>query len=146
MVCRKVHVARPRPSTSGGQFAGRVSASVAAAMVVAAAAPVATTFLVLDAPGGLQFRNAVQILHGFPSGPMTIPGGNGSLFEVFGVGWLGSPIMAVRAEQSMLLNRHRPAAIENARQASEPLLRIRSAMVSIQLLFPSPSPSLSLDP
>ena len=26
---------------------------------------------------GFQFRNAVHILHGFPSGPMTIPGGRG---------------------------------------------------------------------
>ena len=27
---------------------------------------------------GFQFRHAVQILQGFPSGPMTMPGGNGS--------------------------------------------------------------------
>ena len=27
--------------------------------------------------GGFQCRNAVQILHGFPSGPRTIPGGSG---------------------------------------------------------------------
>jgi len=81
VVCRKVHVARPRSSTSGGQFAGRVSVSAVAATVVAATAPAATAFLVLDVPGDFQLRKAVQILHGFPSGPMTIPGGKGSLFE-----------------------------------------------------------------
>ena len=31
--------------------------------------------------GGLQFRKEVQTLHGFPSGPRTIPGGR----EVVGV-------------------------------------------------------------
>jgi len=92
-------VARPRSSTSGGQFAGRVS--VVAATVVAAAVPTATAFVVLEMPGGFQFRKAVQILHGFPSGPMTIPGGRGSLFEVSGVGGFGLPIVVVCAEQSM---------------------------------------------
>ena len=28
-----------------------------------------------DDEGGLQFRKEVQTLHGFPSGPRTIPGG-----------------------------------------------------------------------
>jgi len=28
-----------------------------------------------DDEGGFQFRKDVQILHGFPSGPRTIPGG-----------------------------------------------------------------------
>lgn len=84
-------MARPRSSTSGGQFAGRVS--VDAATVVAAAVPAATACLVLDVPGGFQFRKAVQILHGFPSGPRTIPGGRGVLFEVSGVGGFGSPII-----------------------------------------------------
>ena len=32
-------------------------------------------FLDDDVEGGLQFRKEVQILHGFPSGPRTIPGG-----------------------------------------------------------------------
>ena len=31
--------------------------------------------------GGFQCRNAVQILHGFPSGPRTIPGGSGAFLE-----------------------------------------------------------------
>ena len=100
MVCRKVHVARPRPSTSGGQSAGRVSASAVAATVVAAAVPVATAFLVLEVCG-FQFRNVVQILHGFPSGPMTIPGGSGSLLEVSDMGWLGSPIMLVGGRERL---------------------------------------------
>ena len=94
-MCRNVHVARPRSSTSGGQFAGRVSVSVVATTVVAAAVPAATAFLVLDVPGGFQFRKAVQTLHGFPSGPMTIPGGRGLLFEVSGVGGPGLPMTAV---------------------------------------------------
>ena len=81
-VCGNVHVAQPRPSTSGGQFAGRVS--VAAATVVAAAVPAATGRAVLDVPGGFRFRKAVQILHDFPSGPMTIHGGRRSFFEVWG--------------------------------------------------------------
>ena len=29
----------------------------------------------VDEVGGRQFRKEVQILHGFPSGPRTIPGG-----------------------------------------------------------------------
>lgn len=33
----------------------------------------------LDVPG-VQLRNAVQILHGFPSGPITIPGGTAFFF------------------------------------------------------------------
>ena len=32
-----------------------------------------------DDEGGLQFRKEVQTLHGFPSGPRTIPGGRGDL-------------------------------------------------------------------
>ena len=79
-------MARPRSSTSGGQFAGRVLVSAVAATVVAATVPATTAFLVLDVPSGFQFRKAVQTLHGFPSGPMTIPGGKGSLFEAFEVG------------------------------------------------------------
>ena len=31
--------------------------------------------------GGFQCRNAVHILQGFPSGPKTIPGGSGVVFE-----------------------------------------------------------------
>jgi hypothetical protein len=93
-------VARPRSSTSGGQFAGRVLVSAVAATVVAAAVPAAAAFLDFDVPGGFQFRKAVQILQGFPSGPMTIPGGRGALFEVSGVGGFGSPIAMVCAEQS----------------------------------------------
>ena len=70
---------------------------------MAAVVPVVTAFLVLDVPGGFQFRNAVQILHGLPSGPMTIPGGNGSLLEVSGVGWLGSPIMLVGGKRETVI-------------------------------------------
>lgn len=82
---------RPSCSTSGGQWAGRdCSASpptAAAAVVVAAAAAFevveddALAFCVFFFPEGSQYRNAVQILHGFPSGPNTIPGGRG--FEFF---------------------------------------------------------------
>jgi len=81
---------------------------------MAAAVPAAVTFLVLDVPGGFQFRKAVQILHGFPSGPMTIPGGRGSLFEVSGVGGFGLPMVVVCAEQSTLpTGFHALAVIEN---------------------------------
>ena len=31
--------------------------------------------------GGFQCRNAVQILHGLPSGPRTMPGGSGGFLE-----------------------------------------------------------------
>lgn len=75
----------------GGQLAGR-GGSGCSAIAAAAAADVAdaraAAFAVLeeDAFGacdfffeGSQYRNAVQILHGFPSGPRTIPGGSGLL-------------------------------------------------------------------
>ena len=90
-------MARPRASESGGQFAARASslcaAETAAAVAVAIAVAVAEEgeslllglglglFLVAafldddDDEGGLQFRKEVQTLHGFPSGPRTIPGG-----------------------------------------------------------------------
>ena len=35
---------------------------------------------------GFQFRHAVQILHGLPSGPMTMPGGNGGFGGVLDSG------------------------------------------------------------
>lgn len=35
---------------------------------------------------GFQFRNAVQILQGLPSGPRTMPGGSGLLMLVFAFG------------------------------------------------------------
>lgn len=89
MVCRKVQVARPRISTSGGQFAGRVSGTAGAPFEpyarAAIAAAVDFAFEVLmpaccevEAVGdvGFQCRNAVQILHGLPSGPKTMPGGS----------------------------------------------------------------------
>ena len=90
-------MARPRASESGGQLAARASslcaAETAAAVAVAIAVAVAEEgeslllglglglFLVAafldddDDEGGLQFRKEVQTLHGFPSGPRTIPGG-----------------------------------------------------------------------
>ena len=90
-------MARPRASESGGQLAARASslcaAETAAAVAVATAVAVAEEgeslllglglglFLVAafldddDDEGGLQFRKEVQTLHGFPSGPRTIPGG-----------------------------------------------------------------------
>lgn len=81
---------RPSCSTSGGQWAGRdCSASPTAAVVVAAATAAAAfevveedalAFCVFFFPEGSQYRNAVQILHGFPSGPNTIPGGRGFAF------------------------------------------------------------------
>lgn len=82
-------MARPSCSTSGGQWAGRdCSASPTAAVVVAATAVAfevveedVLAFCVFFFPEGSQYRNAVQILHGFPSGPNTIPGGRG--FEFF---------------------------------------------------------------
>ena len=87
-MCRNVHVARPRTSTSGGQFSGRVgvtSVDVAAATAVAAAVAATADVdpeLSEEDPATLdaltlrgQLRNAVQILQGLPSGPMTQPGG-----------------------------------------------------------------------
>ena len=89
-------MARPRASESGGQCARASSlcaAETAAAVAVAIAVAVAEEgdslllglglglFLVAafldddDDEGGLQFRKEVQTLHGFPSGPRTIPGG-----------------------------------------------------------------------
>lgn len=85
-------MARPRSSTSGGQSVGRALVSALVATVVAAAVPTATAFFVLDVRGGFQFRKAVQILHGFPSGPMTVPGGKVSLFEVSEAERVGSPM------------------------------------------------------
>lgn len=54
-MCKNDHVALPSCSTSGGQSGGRVDGG--------------------EALDFCQFRNAVQILQGFPSGPRIIPGG-----------------------------------------------------------------------
>jgi len=81
-------VARPRASTSGGQCGGRVAFSGLGSGdrkpvpdAKAAIIPAVDFLLepvVLEA-AGLQLRNAVHILQGFPSGPSTIPGGNEGL-------------------------------------------------------------------
>jgi hypothetical protein len=99
VVWRKVQVARPSDSTSGGQYGGRGSPSPAAdaanavavaeaiacaielpspllsRLDVAAAAAVVVGFW--PVVGGFQFRKEVQILQGLPSGPRTVPGGSG---------------------------------------------------------------------
>ena len=80
MVCRNAHVARPRSPTPRGQPADQTWVSAVTTTAVAIAVPAAATILVLQAPGDLQFRKAVQILGGFPSG--AIPEGKGSLIEV----------------------------------------------------------------
>lgn len=108
-------MARPRSSTSGGQFAGRVPVSAVAATVAEATVPAAAAFLVLDVPGGFQFRKAVQILQGFPSGPMIIPGGTDSLFEASGAGEFGSPIVVICAEQFASPDALRQVVIESGR-------------------------------
>lgn len=66
---------RPRRSISGGQSSGSAGGATRRELEEAAAAEVA------DAVGSFftptQERNEVHDLHGFPSGPNTIPGGNG---------------------------------------------------------------------
>jgi len=105
VVWRNVHVARPSCSTSGGHPSGGSSGRVnfdnvgvgdpfASAdmipVVVSNEDVVALVGFCEDFAGGAQFRNAVQILHGFPSGPITIPGGSLDCF--FGTsGALTSP-------------------------------------------------------
>lgn len=99
MVWRKVQVARPSDSTSGGQWAAARRASspspalvidddAASAAAVEEAMACAAESLVplvvprlavvvdvgLPAVGGFQFRKEVQILQGLPSGPRTMPG------------------------------------------------------------------------
>lgn len=94
MVCKKDHVARPSCSTSGGQFGGGVSGRVvsganataeepeaSAAIIPAVALCLGVEYLpffsvVLVVVWGFQFRKAVQILHGLPSGPIIMPGGS----------------------------------------------------------------------
>jgi hypothetical protein len=44
---------------------------------------------------GFQFLHAVQILHGFPSGPMTMPGGNCDLE--------GFPGELIEPEESLII-------------------------------------------
>lgn len=88
MTCKNDHVARPRASTSGGQCAGSVAFSgfksgdrKPVPDAKAAIIPAVDFLLGLVVPGavGLQLRNAVHILQGFPSGPSTIPGGKEGL-------------------------------------------------------------------
>lgn len=107
MVWRKVQVARPSDSTSGGQCAAATAAArrpassssraavivddASATAVVEAMARAAESLLpllsrfveavLLVVAGGLQFRKEVQILQGLPSGPRTMPGGSGRGIE-----------------------------------------------------------------
>jgi hypothetical protein len=85
VACRNVHVARPRASTSGGQWAG----SVAGGSGDRKPAPDASAAIISEVDFlcvvGRQLRKAVQILQGLPSGPRTMPGGNEGLGGV-GVG------------------------------------------------------------
>lgn len=84
MVCRKVQVDRPSSSTSGGQWGGKTGSGV---VVAEESAPAARELPVEDdeleaSPDGffavlVKYRKAVQLLQGFPSGPITIPGGRG---------------------------------------------------------------------
>lgn len=108
-MCRKVQVARPRDSTSGGQWAGlavvvdddAASAAVAVAVEEEAMGCAAESLLspllprlvvvvvvveVLPAVGGFQFRKVVQILQGLPSGPRIVPGGSWRALEEEGEG------------------------------------------------------------
>jgi len=87
-------VARPRASTSGGQCGGSVASSdldledwkpVPDAKAAIIAAVDFLLELAVPEAVGLQLRNAVQILQGFPSGPSTIPGGNEGLEVVVGI-------------------------------------------------------------
>ena len=83
MLCKNVHVARPSCSTSGGHPGGGSSplykgaaafrVPVVDALVDAVVCPLLEFALLVV--GGFQYRNAVHILQGFPSGPITIPGG-----------------------------------------------------------------------
>lgn len=80
-------MARPRSSTSGGQFFGLSGSFLIVVAVVPAAEAIAAIIAAVEdldeellSLRGFQFRNAVHILHGLPSGPMTIPGGNGRDF------------------------------------------------------------------
>ena len=102
MVWRNVQVERPRSSTSGGQWDGRTSDEAASvdsvgvgveddAAVLAVVVPVANAaiaaavfepVLELELEEALPvclvrrtLRNAVHILQGLPSGPITQPGG-----------------------------------------------------------------------
>lgn len=106
-MCRKVQVARPSDSTSGGQPAvvDDDAASAAVAVVVeeeamACAAEslspllprlvvvvgVVVVEVVFPAVGGFQFRKVVQILQGLPSGPRIVPGGSWRALEEEGEG------------------------------------------------------------
>jgi len=74
-------VAEPSCSTSGGQFGGSEGpglelelASVVAAMVAVDLCEVCSPLASFVDGRGFQFRNAVQTLQGFPSGPITMPG------------------------------------------------------------------------
>jgi hypothetical protein len=81
VVCRNVQVARPRASTSAGQFVRVASAGTA----------------------GLDFErwdldhalNELQTLHGLPSGPSTTPGGSGVLVEAVGSSVDGTGMVVV---------------------------------------------------
>lgn len=81
-------MARPRASTSGGQCGGSTAFSgldsgdrKPVPDAKAAIIPAVDFLLELAVPEatGLQLRNAVHILQGFPSGPITMPGGNEGL-------------------------------------------------------------------
>ena len=107
-MCRKVQVARPSDSTSGGQPAvvdddAAASAAVAVAVEEEAMACAAESLspllprlvvvvgvvvveVVFPAVGGFQFRKVVQILQGLPSGPIIVPGGSWRAVEEEGEG------------------------------------------------------------
>lgn len=78
-MCKNVHVARPICSEPGGHSKGPLANE-------APATPAAVKGFALDfvlVPAALEKdSNEVQALHGFPSGPITMPGG--SLCPVFG--------------------------------------------------------------
>lgn len=125
-MCRNVQVARPSCSTSGGHPGGGscgrtgvvdcvledVPPARAAIIVVTddcAREPSARLLLLpsdsmlLDVRG-FQLRNAVQILHGFPSGPNTIPGGSGDFF----MSLLSVSSAAIERDRYSLLSRFLP--------------------------------------
>ena len=75
---------------------------------------VAVVVVGLPAVGGFQFRKEVQILHGLPSGPRTMPGGSGRALEdaacAVGLSALLVPVLIVAPRQSQtrsLVLRHR---------------------------------------
>lgn len=77
-VCRNVQVALPSASESGGQSAGLCTTAASVDPAAFAAFEMEGSFEagVSLAEVGFQLRNAVQVLHGLPSGPRTIPGGS----------------------------------------------------------------------